>query len=184
MGLGKGLLKVHRNHFPIESVQVTIHDTQNRWAEVVLDLNPNRSTFSISWDRRFADGTVAPSGEYPVLAIACDVHGLCGRDTGTIVIPIVSTATPSVTPTLTITNTATPSATFVGTQIPPTFAPVLLESSLTQKPVEVAFPFWQMIGLLGLFMAIASASIVDSRPAALDRLSESIKLISKQNNQD
>ncbi|MBX3038600.1 MAG: hypothetical protein KF758_16940 [Anaerolineales bacterium] len=180
----EGLLKVHRNHFPIESVQVTIQDPQNRWAEVVMELNPNRSNFSISWDRRFADGTVAPSGEYPVVAIACDVHGLCGRDTGTILIPIVSTATPSVTPSRTMTNTATPSATFVGTQIPPTSTSVLMESSVTEIPVQVAFPFWQMIGLVGLFMAIASASVVDSRPAALDRLRESIKLISKQNNQD
>jgi hypothetical protein len=42
-------------------------------------------------------------------------------------------------------------------------------------------PFWQTLGLLGLFLAIASSSVVDPRPAALDRLRESVKRISDQN---
>jgi len=46
------------------------------------------------------------------------------------------------------------------------------------EPAQPAhsIPFWQILGLLGLFLAIASASVVDPRPAALDRLRESIKL--------
>jgi hypothetical protein len=38
--------------------------------------------------------------------------------------------------------------------------------------------------LLGLFLAISSASVVDPRPAALNRLRESIYLISKQKDID
>ncbi len=77
-----GELKVSPNHFPIASVQVTIRDPQNRWPAVVMSFDPDKGTDSISWNRHFADGTLAPSGEYPVVAVACDVHGLCGRDTG------------------------------------------------------------------------------------------------------
>lgn len=41
--------------------------------------------------------------------------------------------------------------------------------------------FWQLLGLLGLFLAIASASVIDPRPAALDRLRENVDQISNQN---
>ncbi len=83
-----GTLKVSSNHFPIATIQVTIRDPQKRWKEVVLDFDPGRNSYIVKWDRRFADGVLAPSGEYPVLAVACDVNGLCGQDSGRIVIPV------------------------------------------------------------------------------------------------
>ncbi len=173
-----GELKVSPNHFPIVSVQVTIRDPHNRWPAVVLSFDPDKGTDSLSWNRRFADGTLAPSGEYPVVAVACDIHDLCGRDTGIIMIPTMATSTATITPSPTATMTQTPHATSTATQKPPTPTPVLVTPSPEKpaQPVRTLFPLWQLIGLLGLFMVIASASVVDPRPAALDRLRETFKM--------
>jgi hypothetical protein len=82
----------------------------------------------------------------------------------------------------------TPLATFTATQISATPTPVLVVPSpeIPSEPVQArrSIPIWQLLGLLGLFLVIASASVVDPRPAALDRLRESIGLISNQNNID
>ncbi|MDP1624691.1 MAG: Ig-like domain-containing protein, partial [bacterium] len=180
-----GELKVSPNHFPIASVQVTIRDPQNRWPAVVMSFDPDTSTDSMSWNRHFADGTLAPSGEYPVVAVACDIHDLCGRDTGIIVIPTMATSTVTVTPSPTATPTLTPQATFTATQMPATPTPVMVVPSpeIPSEPIQArgSIPFWQLLGLLGLFLVIASASVVDPRPAALDRLRESVDQISNQN---
>jgi len=181
-----GNLKVSPNHFPIASIQVTISDPQNRWPAVVMALNPGKTSFPIVWNRRFADGTLAPSGEYPVLAVACDVNGLCGRDTGKIAIPVMATSTSTLTPSPTVTSTLTPSATPVPTQILPPATPVLVTpiSEKTPEPSRSSFPLWQVLGLLGLFLVIASASVVDPRPKALDRLGETFRVMSAQAEND
>jgi hypothetical protein len=181
-----GQLKVSPNHFPIASIQVTIRDPQNRWPAVVMDLNPNKVSFPISWDRRFTDGTLALSGEYPVSAIACDVNGLCGRDTGRIVIPTMATSTATLTPSPTATSTLTPSATPIPTRILPSATPVLVTPipEKTPEPSRSSFPLWQVLGLLGLFLVVASASVVDPRPKALDRLGEMFKVMSAQSKDD
>jgi hypothetical protein len=181
-----GTLKVSSNHFPIATIQVTIRDPQKRWKEVVLEFDPGRNSYLVKWNRRFADGTVAPPGEYPVLAVACDVNGLCGQDVGRIVIPEMATSTASLTPSATATRTLTPLITPVATQIPPT--PTLIFATPTpeeaSEPAQSSLPFWQIIGLLGLFMVIASASVVDPRPKALKRLGETFRVISARANDD
>jgi hypothetical protein len=183
-----GKLKVSPNHFPITSVKVTISDPQNRWPAVVRNFDPDKVPSSISWNRHFADGTLAPSGEYLVVAVACDIHDLCASDKGIIAIPFVATSTVTVTPSPTATFTMIPQATFTATQMPTTSTPVLVVPSpeISPEPIQPtrSIPFWQLLGLLGLFLVIASASVVDPRPAALDRLRESIKIISVQNNND
>lgn len=175
-----GNLKVSSNHFPIATIQVTIRDPQKRWKEVVLEFDPGRNSYLVKWDRRFGDGTLAPPGEYPVLAEACDVNGLCGQDTGRIVIPEAATSTVTLTPSPTATSTLLPSITPTATHIPPT--PTLVFATPTPKeapePAQSSPPFWQIIGLLGLFMVIASASVVDTRPKALNRFGETFKVMS------
>ena len=180
-----GKLKVSPNHFPIASVKVTISDPQSRWPAVVMDFDPDKVPGFISWNRHFADGTLAPSGEYRVVVVACDVHDLCASDRGIISIPFMSTSTVTVTPSPTATITMTPQATFTATQIPATPTQILVVPSpeISPEPIQPtrSIPFWQLLGLLGLFLVIASASVVDPRPAALDRLRESIDQISNQN---
>jgi hypothetical protein len=180
-----GILKVSPNHLPIASVKVTISDPQNRWPALVLNFDPGKIPDSISWDRRFADGTLAPSGEYTVKAVACDIHDQCSSDTGLIVIPFSAAPTVAVTPSPTPTLMVTPQATNTPPDKPatPTLALVTPVPETPSVPAQQgrSIPLWQILGLLGLFLAVASASVVDPRPAALDRLRESIRLISQQN---
>ena len=176
-----GTLRVSSTHFPIESIQVTIQDPQKRWKEVVVDFDPGRNSYTVKWDRRFADGTLAPAGEYLVLAMACDVNGLCGQDAGRIVIPEMATSTETISPSPTATSTVMSSATPTATQIVP--APTLaLSTPMPEEipvPAQSSLPLWQIIGLLGLLMVIASASVVDPRPKALERLGETLKMIAQ-----
>jgi hypothetical protein len=181
-----GTLKVSPNHFPIASIQVTIRDPQKRWKELVLGFDPGKNSYIVKWDRRFGDGTMAPAGEYPVLAVACDVNGLCGQDEGRIVIPEMATSTATLTPSPTATSTLMPSMTPVATQIPPTPTLVLITPLPEEipEPAQFSLPLWQFIGLLGLFMVIASASVVDPRPKALERLGETFKVLSARAKDD
>lgn len=175
-----GQLKVSSNHFPVATIQVTIRDQQNRWPAVKLNFNPGKNSYIVEWDRRFGDGTLAPPGEYQVLAEACDVNGLCGQDTGRIVIPEVATSTATLTPSPTATSTSIPSVTPRATQIMPTLTLVSI-TPMPEKifePAQSSMPSWQFVGLLGLFMVIASASVVDPRPKALERLGETFNLLS------
>jgi hypothetical protein len=97
----------------------------------------------------------------------------------------MATSTVTVTPSPTATPTLTPQATFTATQMPANPTPVLvvLSPEIPSKPIQArgSIPFWQLLGLLSLFLVIASASVVDPRPAALDRLRESVDQISNQN---
>jgi hypothetical protein len=176
-----GTLKVSPNHFPIASIQVTIQDSQKRWMEVTLGIDPGRNSYLVKWDRRFGDGTLAPSGEYPVLAVACDVNGLCGQDEGRIVVPEVATSTATLTPSQTATITLTPSITSVATQILPT-PTLVLETPIPEEipeTTQTSLPLWRIIGLLGLFLVIASASLVDPRPKALKQLGETFRMMTQ-----
>jgi len=110
------------------------------------------------------------------------VNGLCGQDTGRIVIPEVATSTATLTPFPTATSTLMPSITAVATQIPPTSTLVLITPVPEEitEPAQSFLPLWQIIGLLGLFMVIASASVVDPRPKALERLGETFRNMSER----
>jgi hypothetical protein len=180
-----GLLKVSPDYFPMQEVQVTISDVQNRWPAVVLAYDPERIPGSLSWDRHFADGALAPSGEYRVTARACDIHGLCGSDTGLIVIPSSVLSLISPTPTSSPTVTPTSPLTATQTNLPVTLTPTPLTvvpelpPASDPKPV-IPLPLWQILGLLALMLALASASLVDRRPAALGRLRETFKQIEGQ----
>ena len=181
-----GTLKVLPNTFPIASVRLKISDRQNRWPAVVLEYDPDKVPGAVSWDRRFANGILAPSGEYRVDVLACDVHDLCGSASGVIKIPFVATSTPTstLTPTMTGTATFTPTRTATVTAFP-TVMPVTPVPEVTpvqaQEPIKTEHPWWQVLVLLGLMLAIASASVVDPRPKAVRCLAESFKQISSSN---
>ena len=181
-----GQLKVSTNHFPIARIQITIRDSQKRWKEVVLDFDPGRNSYIVKWDRHFGDGTLVPSGEYPVLAVACDVNGLCGQDTGKILIPELATSTATQTPSPTATGTLIPSVTPTATQILPTPTLVMNTPIPEERPetAQSSLPLWQIIGFFGLFMVIASASVIDPRPKALERLGETFKMMSARTKDD
>ncbi|HKJ39847.1 MAG TPA: hypothetical protein VJ972_13800 [Anaerolineales bacterium] len=179
-----GELKVSPGSFPISSLKITIHDPQDRWPAVILEFDSDNIPVVISWDRHFADGTLAPSGEYAVLVIACDMHNLCDRDQGVVAIPDVPASTSTLESTPIATSTVISIAPMTKAHKSPTAIPELI-LDVPENPIESAqtiepLPLWDMVGALGLFLAIASASVVDPRPAALDRLREVISLITEQ----
>ena len=176
-----GQLKVSANHFSIATIRLKIRDPQRRWKDVMLDFDPGKDSYIVKWDRRFGIGAVAPAGEYLVLAEACDVNGLCGWDDGRIMIPEVATSTATFVHTPTVTSTLMPSATPSPSQLPPTPTLALITPKPEERPVPAppSLPLWQMMGLLGLFMVIASASVVDPRPQALKRLGETFEALSE-----
>lgn len=182
-----GILKVIPKTFPITSVRLTISDPQNRWPAVVLEYDPRKVPELVFWDRRFADGTLAPPGDYHVAVRACDDHGLCASALGTISIPDGDVPTSTLVASPTVTFTAMPSITPTMTRILASPTPVLVTPTLIPiDPVRPnhSWPVWQLLSLLGLFLVIASASVVDPRPVAVDRLRETVLQISNQNNLD
>jgi hypothetical protein len=82
----------------------------------------------------------------------------------------------------------TPQVTFTATPTPATPTPVSVASTpeISREPIQPtrSIPFWQLLGLLGLFLVIASASVIDPRPAAIGRLKESIRLILSRSSED
>lgn len=179
-----GDLHITPKTYPIASVKLTISDPQGRWPTIVHEYSPSKVPEQVTWDRRFADGTLAPSGEYPVRVRVCDDHNLCANAVGRISIP--DGVWPTMTPTFTPTNTSTmlPSITPTRIKIPASPTPVVAlpspaPTTPTTQPTQS--PLWQVLGLATLMIAVASASAVDSRPLALRRLGEALEQISKQN---
>ena len=182
-----GVLRVTPKTYPVASVKLTISDSQNRWPAVMLEFDPRKESEMVVWDRRFADGTLAPSGEYPVRVRVCDDHNLCANAVGMISIP--DGIWPTMTPTFTLTTTSTvlPSATPTRTRIPASTTPVVAipsptPATPTRQPTP--WPLWQILGLMELMLVIASASVVDPRPLALRRLGETLEQISNRNQID
>lgn len=182
-----GGLEVTQKTFPIAEVRLTISDLKGRWPAIVLEYNPRKIPESVFWDRRFSDGTLAPPGDYPVAVRACDDHGLCASALGTISIPDGDVPTSTLVSSPTVTFTAMPSITPTMTRILASPTPVLVTPTLIPiDPVRPnhSWPVWQLLSLLGLFLVIASASMIDPRPVAVDRLRETVLQISNQYNLD
>ena len=187
-----GFLHVRENNgIPVDSVSVTIRDPQRRWPDVVHEYTPGNAPKVITWDRRFADGTLAPAGDYDVIAVARDVYGHQASDKGTIVVPLVIPATLTATSTLTATTSPQPTETVVPTrQVQPTKTAVATPmpvASATPAPVAVVvakpFSFWPVAGLIGMLLALASASLTDHRPQALRRIQQTVDQIVAQNHE-
>jgi hypothetical protein len=176
-----GSLSVRENgSVPIDTVRITIRDPLGRWPAVVQEVSMRNVPKSISWNRKFADGILAPSGEYEVIAEARDIYGNQASDRGVIVIPLVATATMTSTPTM----TPSPSSTLVWTPVPTqeNVVPALPIEQTTPSPVapsEKPLALWQPAGLIGWFVVLAIAVITDTRPHALARLQETFHQIMK-----
>ena len=180
-----------RNGLSVDSVNITIRDPQRRWPDLVQEYSPGQAPKLITWDRRFADGTLAPAGEYDVIATARDVYGHQASDRGTIVVPLVIPATLTATSTLTATPSPQPTETALPTrQVQPTkmvVATAMPVASATPAPVAVAaakpFSLWPVAGLIGMLLALSSASLTDHRPQALRRIGQTFDQIVAQNHE-
>jgi hypothetical protein len=177
-----GRLSVRENGgIPLDSVRITIRDPQRRWLEVMQEYSARNVPRRISWNRKFADGILAPSGEYEVLVEARDIYGNQASDQGVIAIPFVATATMTSNPTMTPFPTPTPTCTVVPTQtvVTSTLPIVRPTSARPVDPSRKSLVFWPSVGLVGLLVALASAAIADGRPGALERIKKTFDQIMK-----
>lgn len=108
-----GELKVNDGQSGLSGVEIEIRDPQGRWRKVSYSYEPNGQSFTtnITWDRRFADGTLAPIGTYQVVVKASDRAGNFTQETASI--HILAPNAPTYTPAPTRTALPTP------THLPP-----------------------------------------------------------------
>ncbi|MCP4140285.1 MAG: hypothetical protein GY755_08355 [Chloroflexi bacterium] len=83
-------------------IEMQIMDSQGRWKKIEKHWSTDQDSFAhtILWDRAFADGILAPIGNYPVMVRAWDEAGNMSEKTGQIIIPQPDAAPlPTFTPT-------------------------------------------------------------------------------------
>jgi hypothetical protein len=85
----RGEVQVRDGESGLVGVEVEIRDLQGRWPKVVRSYEASGASFAagIEWDRRFADGTLAPIGSYEVVVKAWDRAGNFARQTASLHIP-------------------------------------------------------------------------------------------------
>jgi hypothetical protein len=145
-----------------------------------------------------------PNGRYQVIARAWDIAGnvqspgtsvtliVDNRPSGekTTVVPVVTSITLTVTPTRTSTPSPTPTVTVTSTRpiqptqtvtVAPTPTVAATLAPPVSNPVGKPLALWPVVGLIGLLMALASASLSDHRPQALRRIRQTFDQIVAQN---
>ena len=144
--------RVTDNNSTIASVSMSISGPQGRWQKVEQNWTPSGTSFTktISWDRRFADGTLAPIGSYRVTIYAQDQAGNESQKTATIIIPAAdATAIPRDDDDLALEDPPMPTATPTMIVAPPVGPQPQTEAEMnpqpsptpTNTPVPVAFSF-------------------------------------------
>lgn len=175
-----GQIKVNPALVPIQQTTIIISCAPYH-KDVVLhfkdgDAIPNE----LEWDRRCGEGAyAADADDYPVTVQACDIFGRCTSATGAIKVPFFAPVLPTWTPTFTPTMTATPQKTRPVQKPTPTrtvLPPVTAMENALPAPVLEPAPAWPWfaLALIGFLMALASSSLADRRPPALNRLGKTL----------
>lgn len=184
----KGLLDVIPGDIDILTVSIDVIDPQGRWPAEHLEYRRDQPQQDVVWDRHFGN-ILAPIGEYLVKVKAVDVLAQEVQVQGMIVIPPVDTPTVTPTPVMTRTVTATlivrptVTATVKPSMIPTqtrTAVPVatLVATKPASKPAKSTFGllFWLVaFVVLGLFVVLATTSLIDRRYQELRKLIRLIK---------
>ena len=186
-------LNIEEQNAPLARVTVLVIDPTERWPALERHYPSGSYPHVITWNRRFADGTLAPVGEYRVLVEAQDVLGNKGVDEGRLLIPLpplLPQPSPTPLPVLEepeeqsmpepspippqVMATIAPTAVIAAPELPPPPQPE------QPPPLSEPFPIWQTFGLGGLLAGLAAASLADPRPAALRRMQTTIAEIAQQ----
>jgi hypothetical protein len=178
-----GWLSIHSGYFPLKRGMITISDSQNRWPKVEIPFDDNYPR-SIRWDRRFANRILAPSGNYDVRVTACNAYNLCSNKAAAIKVPWIAVMVPTSVPTApSSVNPAQPAAKNGPTQAPgasvwPVDSPRMtlarqhkIAEHIPPAPVQAALA---LVILIALLSVVASASLSDTRPAAIAALTRTI----------
>ena len=175
-----GNLVIKSDYFPIKSGRIVISDSQDRWPKVVINFDDTYPSV-IQWDRRFADRTLAPSGNYQVKVSACNTYDLCAEKKATIKIPfiavLVPTQLPEVTPvaTVEVTTNVVPTIQPQEEVVPIAEVPVVVETQPQPEPkVTYTRSILFFVTLIALMWALSSSALSDRRPKAILAIASTI----------
>lgn len=174
-----GRLVVQERFLPVTDISLRIACLDGQ-PDVKLNFSIESLPDVLQWDRKCGQGQFATAGDHQVTLKACDQVGNCASAGGTIRVPFITpTATGTATPTATA--TASPSPTRQPRQPTPTATQPLIAPTPeppAELPPEQARSIawlWPLAVLVGLWLAFGVSSLLDPRPAALRRLSETWK---------
>ena len=176
-----GYLKIWVGDLPVTKISISIADWKNRWPAREWNYdNVKDVPTEIKWDRKFADGTLAPIGDYAVRVTVWDSYNRTGHDEGKILIPsgpiptaVISMETPTATATQTLVPTATSTRTPQQTAVPTlTTIPTTAPAAPVEQQRMHFLPILALLVFLGLLMGLGLSASRDPRPAANLRLAE------------
>jgi hypothetical protein len=178
-----GSLFIRSGYFPLKSGRITISDPQNRWPRVEIPFDENYPK-SIQWNRRFANGILAPSGAYTVRVTACNVYNLCSNKTAVIKVPWIADMIPAPSPTPpSSADPKQPTARNVPSGLPAAQpAPMDLPRTMTTRqlntfgrmPPAPAHAALALGILVALLWVVSAASCSDTRPLAVNAIAKTI----------
>ncbi len=175
-----GFLVIKTEYFPVRDGSIVISDKEGRWPAVRIPFG-DKFPAEIKWDRQFANGVLAPSGNYRVTVSACNVYDLCSEKSATIKIPWYAVPLPTASvPTemaeveqeprpqieLPVAITVLPTV-----EISVSDSEVPAESKLDNETTRSLLSF---VVLIALMWAISSAALADKRPLAVHAIAKTI----------
>jgi hypothetical protein len=175
-----GNLVIKTEYFPLRNGTIVIADKEGRWPSVKIPFG-EKYPAEIRWDRRFANGILAPSGNYRVTVSACSIYDLCSEKSATIKIPwyapvLPTTAAPTEmveveqVPRL---QTQQPEATMV----PPAIEITVLNTEVPSEPqadYETSASLLSFLILIASMWVISSAALADKRPISIRAIAKTI----------
>jgi len=163
-----GYLNIQPNFFHVATVSISVHDQDGNiiWSYTGSPLQ------AIYWDGK-VNGELMPHGDYPVIVVACDVHGVCSNAKSVITIPFfqyVHAPTPTKEPTPVPVITAQPVA------VVETPAPEKPQNPLVAMASSGVVRSSAVLVIAGIFLFVfASQAAVDPRPSAARSLSDTLR---------
>jgi hypothetical protein len=162
-----GQLNVQPNYYQVAAVSISIHDRDGN----ILWSHTGEPPQVISWSGK-VNGELMPHGDYPVVVVACDVHGVCSNANGVVTIPFFQYVQPEPTeePTPVPVMAAQPVA---AVETPAPDEPKRIFDSMASSGVARSSA---VLAIAGIFLFVfASQTIGDPRPSAAQALSRALR---------
>jgi hypothetical protein len=177
-----GTLLIKTEYFPVRNGTIVIADKKGRWPAVRIPFG-EKYPAEIRWDRRFADGILAPSGDYLVTVSACNIYSLCSEKSATIKIPWYAPALPTAAaPTEMVEVEQEPRPQLEhpqATKVPPALEISVPDSEASSEPqidYETRASLLPFVVMISLMWVISSAALSDKRPMAIRSIAKTISL--------
>ena len=174
-----GLLAIKTDYFPVRDGSIVIADKDERWPSIRIPFG-EKYPKEIKWDRRFANGVLAPSGDYRVTVSACNIFDLCSEKSATIKIPWIAAVLPTEPVATQLVGVDEPQVNELSpTSIPPVIAPPAAQSPVQPESKTGYKPALSLLSftvLFALMWAVSFAALSDKRPVAIHAIVETIIL--------